>query len=108
MIPTRLRLAIATALTFTLMSLISAGQVAAQQSEAKAAAPATQFQDGQERPVASADDLERFRADLIRFVQSYKELAALTSPKQAQKFNGFAARLQKLSYKQLNIIRSGM
>ncbi len=106
--PTRTRLAIATALTFTLMILISASQVLAapsQESRAQAAAP---VQDGQEKPVASAEDLERFRADLIRFVQAYKELAALANPKQAQKFNGLAAQLQKLSLKQLNTIRSGM
>lgn len=106
--PTRPRLALATALTFTLMSLIFASQVVAQESGAKEAAPVTQFQDGQERPMASADDLERFRADLIRFVQSYKELAALTSPKHVQTFNGIVAQFQKFTPKQLNIIRSGM
>lgn len=116
MTPTRPRLALATALTFVLMNLIFAGQVLAgslQQSGAKVTerapeTPAAQFQHGQERPVASADDLESFRADLIRFVQSYKELAALTNPKQAQKFNAITAQLQKLTHKQLNIIRSGM
>jgi len=99
---------IATTMTFTLMSLIFASQVLAAPAVEPTAAPAAQAQNGQEKPQASPEELERFRADLIRFVQAYKELAALTNPKQAQKFNSLAAQLQKLSYKQLNIIRSGM
>jgi hypothetical protein len=113
----RVRLAIATALTFTLMSMLSAGRVPAaslQEGGAKVAAPAPETlaaqlqQDGQERPTPSAEDLESFRADLIRFVKAYKELAALAAPKEAQKFNGIETQLRKLSLKQLSIIRSGM
>jgi hypothetical protein len=113
----RPRLAIATALTFILMSMLSAGRVPAaslQESGAKVAAPAPETpaarlqQDGQERPTPSAEDLESFRADLIRFVKAYKELAALAAPREAQRFNGIETQLQKLSLKQLSIIRSGM
>jgi hypothetical protein len=113
----RPRLAIAAALTFTLMSLISAGRVPAASLEGGGAnvaapapeTPAAQLQQGaQERPTPSAEELETFRADLIRFVKAYKELAALAAPKEAQKFNGIETQLQKLSLKQLSIIRSGM
>jgi hypothetical protein len=113
----RPRLALATAVTFILMSLIFAGHApaaSAQESGVKLSAPAPEppaprlQQDGQERPVASAEDLESFRADLIRFVKAYKELAALAAPKEAQKFNGIETQLQKLSLRQLNVIRSGM
>ncbi len=108
----RPRFAIATALTFILTSLIFASQVLAaplQESGAKVAAPAAQLQQGgQERPPPSAADLESFRADLIRFVKAYKELAALVAPKEAQKFNGIEKQLQKLSLEQLNVIRRGM
>jgi hypothetical protein len=98
---------IAATLTLTLMCLIFAGQALAAPAE-PTATPAAQAQNGQEKPQAAPEELERFRADLIEFVQAYKEVAALSNPKQAQKFNGFAAQLRKLSLKQLNTIRSGM
>jgi hypothetical protein len=99
---------IAATLTLTLMSLIFASQVLAAPAAEPTAAPAAQAQDGQEKPQASPEELERFRADLIRFVQAYKELAALATPKDAPRFNGIEKRLHKLSHQQLNVIRRGM
>ncbi len=99
---------IAASLTLTLMSLIFATQVLAAPATEPTATPAAQAQDGQEKPQAAPEELERFRADLIRFVQAYKELAALATPKDAPRFNGIEKRLLKLSHQQLNVIRRGM
>jgi hypothetical protein len=54
------------------------------------------------------DELERLRADLIAFVQAYREAAATVSPAQAQKFDGLDEQLKRLSAADLNVIRGGM